>query len=169
MNAGAYGGEMKQVIASVTAMTPQGKIVTFPKEKLELSYRHSIFQTQEYSDYIILSAELVFQTKDVQAIKAEIDDYTQRRLTKQPVDLPSAGSMFKRPTGYYAAALIEEAGLKGFKVGGAQVSPKHAGFVVNIGGATAADVLNLVKAVQAKVFAEKGVALEQEVKIIGEE
>jgi len=169
MNAGAYGGEMKQVIASVTAMTPQGKIVTFPKEKLELSYRHSIFQTQEYSDYIILSAELVFQTKDVQAIKAEIDDYTQRRLTKQPVDLPSAGSMFKRPTGYYAAALIEEAGMKGFKVGGAQVSPKHAGFIVNIGGATAADVLNLVKAVQAKVFAEKGVALEQEVKIIGEE
>jgi UDP-N-acetylmuramate dehydrogenase len=169
MNAGAYGGEMKQVIMAVTAISPTGQLITIPKDKLDLSYRHSIFQTEPYSGYIITSVEFSLIPKAVEEIKAVIDDYTKRRLTKQPVDLPSAGSMFKRPEGYYAAALIEGAGLKGFQVGGAQVSPKHAGFVVNVGGATAADVLALVKAVQAKVLADKGVALEMEVKIIGEE
>ena len=169
MNAGAYGGEMVQIIQAVFALNPQGEQVTIPKEKLELSYRHSIFQTAAYSGYIVTGVELLLQPRAVEAIKADIDDYTKRRLTKQPVDLPSAGSMFKRPQGYFAAALIEGAGLKGFTIGGAQVSPKHAGFVVNVGGATAADVIALVKAVQAKVLATKGVTLEPEVKIVGEE
>ena len=169
MNAGAYGGEMVQIIQAVFALNPQGEQVTIPKEKLELSYRHSIFQTAAYSGYIVTGVELLLQPRAVEAIKADIDDYTKRRLTKQPVDLPSAGSMFKRPQGYFAAALIEGAGLKGFTIGGAQVSPKHAGFVVNVGGATAADVIALVKAVQAKVLAAKGVTLEPEVKIVGEE
>ena len=169
MNAGAYGGEMVQIIQAVFALTPNGEQVTIPKEKLELSYRHSIFQTDAYKGYIVTGVELLLQSRDIEAIKADIDDYTKRRLTKQPVDLPSAGSMFKRPQGYFAAALIEGAGLKGFTIGGAQVSPKHAGFVVNVGGATAADVIALVKAVQAKVLAAKGVILEPEVKIVGEE
>jgi len=169
MNAGAYGGEMVQIIQAVFALTPNGEQVTIPKEKLELSYRHSIFQTDAYKGYIVTGVEFLLQSRDIEAIKADIDDYTKRRLTKQPVDLPSAGSMFKRPQGYFAAALIEGAGLKGFTIGGAQVSPKHAGFVVNVGGATAADVIALVKAVQAKVLAAKGVTLEPEVKIVGEE
>ncbi len=169
MNAGAYGGEIKDVLQAVTALSPQGELRCITKEELELSYRHSILQTADFADWVVLEVELLFAQDDVEVIKARMDDYSQRRLTKQPLDLPSGGSMFKRPQGYFAAALIEEAGLKGFTVGGAQVSTKHAGFVVNTGGATAQDVLALVKAVQGKVYDLKGIVLEMEVRVIGEE
>lgn len=168
MNAGAYDGEMKNVIIAVTALSPEGKFVRLTADQLELGYRHSVFQTPKYEGYIVTGVELQFTPKDVESIKAVIADYTNRRLTKQPLDLPSGGSMFRRPKGYFAAALIEEAGLKGFSIGGAQISPKHAGFVVNTGKATAQDVLDLVKAVQEKVLQDKGVQLEMEVRVIGE-
>ena len=162
MNAGAYGGELKDVVAEVTALYPDGVRTLTPAE-LDFSYRHSAFSTGEG---IVLGAKLRLQKGDGKAIKAKMDDLMARRRASQPLELPSAGSTFKRPTGYFAGPLIEGCGLKGARVGGAEVSPKHAGFVVNAGGATCADVLALIEMVRKTVYDAHGVLLEPEVKIV---
>ncbi len=165
MNAGAYGGEMKDVLESVMCIDSNGEYLTFEKDKLDLGYRKSVFTENGYP---ILSATLKLKKADKKDIKAAMDDKLRRRKDKQPLEFPSAGSTFKRPEGYFAGALIENSGLKGYTVGGAQVSEKHAGFVINKGGATTNDVLTLIKDVQDKVYENFGVHLETEVKIIGE-
>ena len=165
MNAGAYDGEMCKVVAQVTVLTSDGKIEVLSNEDLEFGYRHSSIQD---NGAIIISVEMQLAKGDINEIRAKMADFTNRRTTKQPLDIPNAGSMFRRPPGYYAGTLIEEAGLKGYMVGDAQVSTKHAGFVVNVGNATAADVLRLIGEVQEKVYAHAGVRLEPEVRIYGE-
>ena len=165
MNAGAYGGEMKDVLTEVTVLTREGEIRTIPAEKLELGYRTSLAAK---NGWIILEAVLRFQKGDAEAIRSRMEELKVQRVTKQPLDLPSAGSTFKRPEGYFAGKLIMDAGLRGFTVGGAQISEKHCGFVVNKGGATAEDVRNLICAVQKKVQEDAGVKLEPEVKFLGE-
>ncbi len=160
MNAGAYGGEIKQVITSCTAITLSGEIKTYSNEEMLLDYRTSAFKS---NDEIILSAEFELLNGEFQQISDIMDDYMERRRTKQPLELPSAGSTFKRPTGYFAGALIEQCNLKGFKIGGAAVSEKHAGFVVNLGQATCSDVLSLIEHVKSTVLKETGVLLEPEV------
>ena len=165
MNAGAYGGEMKDVLTEVTVLTREGEIQTIPAEKLELGYRTSLAAK---NGWIILEAVLRFQEGDAEAIRSRMEELKVQRVTKQPLDLPSAGSTFKRPEGYFAGKLIMDAGLRGFTVGGAQISEKHCGFVVNKGGATAEDVRNLICAVQKKVQEDAGVKLEPEVKFLGE-
>ncbi len=164
MNAGAYGGEMKDVLIRCEHITPGGELSEFDADKLDLSYRHSVYSD---SDYVILSLVLKLKKGDKNEIKARMDDLMSRRKDKQPLEYPSAGSTFKRPEGYFAGALIEQCGLKGYSSGGAQVSEKHAGFVVNKGGATAADVLNVINHCRETVYSETGVTLEPEVKIIG--
>ena len=163
MNAGAYGGEMAQVLVSVTALDLDGSIQTIPAESCGLGYRRSVFSDGQR---LVLEARFQLSSGDPAAIRARMDELAARRKEKQPLEYPSAGSMFKRPEGYFAAALIDQCGLKGFAVGGAQVSEKHAGFVVNRGGATCADVLELVRQVQARVQEQTGVALETEVKVL---
>lgn len=163
MNAGAYGGEMAQVLVSVTALDLDGSIQTIPAESCGLGYRKSVFSDGQR---LVLEARFQLESGDPDAIRARMDELAARRKEKQPLEYPSAGSMFKRPEGYFAAALIDQCGLKGFAVGGAQVSEKHAGFVVNRGGATCADVLELVRQVQARVQEQTGVALEMEVKVL---
>lgn len=163
MNAGAYGGEMAQVLVSVTALDLDGSIQTIPAESCGLGYRRSVFSDGQR---LVLEARFQLSSGDPAAIRARMDELAARRKEKQPLEYPSAGSMFKRPEGYFAAALIDQCGLKGFTVGGAQVSEKHAGFVVNRGGATCADVLELVRQVQARVQEQTGVALEMEVKVL---
>ena len=165
MNAGAYDHEMKEIIKSVEYMDMQGNFFEIPAEECEFGYRTSKFAG---GDYIILGCTLKLKPGNVDEIKAKIADYTQRRVSKQPIEKPSAGSTFKRPTGYFAGTLIEQAGLKGYSIGGAQVSEKHAGFVINTGGATAEDVLNLIEHIKKTVFEKFGVMLEPEVKMIGE-
>lgn len=165
MNAGAYGGELKDVLVSADVLTKEGEILTLTKDELELGYRRSIVQSKEY---IVLGAVIELQTKDPQEIKAVMDDLKEKRVSKQPLQYPSAGSTFKRPEGYFAGKLIQDAGLKGFSVGDAQVSEKHSGFVINKGNATAKDVVELMEQVAAKVQEEYGVLLEPEVKRIGE-
>ena len=165
MNAGAYGGEMKDVLTEVTVLTREGEIRTVPAEKLEMGYRTSLAAK---NGWIILEAVLKFQKGDAEAIRGRMEELKMQRVTKQPLDLPSAGSTFKRPEGYFAGKLIMDAGLRGFTVGGAQISEKHCGFVVNKGGATAEDVRNLICAVQKKVQEDAGVKLEPEVKFLGE-
>ena len=165
MNAGAYGGEMKDVLTEVTVLTREGEIRTIPAEKLELGYRTSLAAK---NGWIILEAVMKFQKGDAEAIRGRMEELKVQRVTKQPLDLPSAGSTFKRPEGYFAGKLIMDAGLRGFTVGGAQISEKHCGFVVNKGGATAEDVRNLICAVQKKVQEDAGVKLEPEVKFLGE-
>lgn len=162
MNAGAYGGELKDVVTEVTALYPDGVKVLTPAE-LDFSYRHSVFSAGEG---IVLGTKVKLESGDPDAIKAKMDDLMARRKASQPLELPSAGSTFKRPTGYYAGPLIEGCGLKGCRVGGAEVSSKHAGFLVNVGGATCADVLALIEKVQKTVYDAHGVMLEPEVKII---
>ena len=165
MNAGAYGGEISDVLANVKAYDPDfDKIIMLTKDECGFSYRSSIFKTKPI---VILSAELELQRGERQEIETEMAEYTRKRNEKQPVDLPSAGSFFKRPEGDYAGRLIEEAGLKGVRVGGAQVSEKHAGFIVNTGGATAADVLELTETVKAKVYQKFRIKLEEEPIVIG--
>ena len=154
MNAGAYGGEMKDVLTEVTVLTREGEIRTIPAEKLEMGYRTSLAAK---NGWIILEAVLKFQKGDAEAIRGRMEELKMQRVTKQPLDLPSAGSTFKRPEGYFAGKLIMDAGLRGFTVGGAQISEKHCGFVVNKGGATAEDVRNLICAVQKKVQEDAGV------------
>ena len=165
MNAGAYDGEMSKVVKSVRVMDAAGEVSELAADKLDFGYRHSALQG---SDKIVTSVTVELAVGDKQAIAEKMADFSNRRITKQPLELPSAGSMFKRPPGYFAGTLIDQTGLKGYTVGGAQVSTKHAGFVVNIGGATAADVLQLISDVQAKVFAAHGVHLEPEVLVLGE-
>ena len=159
MNAGAYDGEMAKVVTSVRVMDREGKISELKASELAFAYRHTALQN---SGLIVTSVTCVLQPDEADAIAAKMADFSQRRISKQPLELPSAGSMFKRPVGYFAGTLIEQTGLKGYTVGGAQVSQKHAGFVVNVGGATAKDVLQLISDVQSKVFAAHGVRLEPE-------
>ena len=166
MNAGAYDGEMSKVVKSVRVMDAAGEVSELSVGELDFGYRHSALQG---SGKIVTSVTVELAAGDKQAIAEKMADFSNRRITKQPLELPSAGSMFKRPPGYFAGTLIDQTGLKGYTVGGAQVSTKHAGFVVNIGGATAADVLQLISDVQAKVFAAHGVHLEPEVLVLGEE
>lgn len=166
MNAGAYDGDMSGIVVQVKTVTHNGKILTYEKDELDFGYRHSVFQ---HNGQAICEITLELASGDKEAIQAKIDDFTQRRESKQPLEIPSAGSTFKRPQGYFAGTLIDETGLKGLQVGGAQISTKHAGFVVNSGNATAADVLNLIKEVQDRVYAKNGVKLFPEVRIIGEQ
>lgn len=165
MNAGAYGGEMKDVITSVTVLTREGEQKKLSLEELELSYRHSCIPENGYT---VLKAELKLTEGKKEAIEARMEELKIQRVTKQPLEYPSAGSTFKRPEGYFAGKLIEDTGLRGFQVGGAQVSEKHCGFVVNKEHATAADIDNLIKEVQDRVEQKFGVRLETEVKYIGE-
>lgn len=162
MNAGAYGGELKDVIADVTALYPDG-VRTLTADEMGFSYRHSVFSS---GGGIVLGAKLKLEPGDPNAIKAKMDELMARRKASQPLEFPSAGSTFKRPPGHYAGPLIESCGLKGARIGGAEVSCKHAGFVVNAGGATCADVLALMEKVQKTVFDTYGVLLEPEVKIV---
>ena len=165
MNAGAYGGELVQVLTSVSFLNDAGEVVTLPAEECALTYRHSLFT--DHPEWLILEAEFELAQGVPSLIKIKMDELAQKRRSKQPLDLPSAGSTFKRPEGYFAAALIEQCGLKGVGIGGAQVSEKHAGFVVNRGGATADDVRRLMELIQNTVYRETGVTLEPEVKFLG--
>ncbi len=164
MNAGAYDGEMRQVITRTKYLTADGTVAWLEGEQQQFSYRHSAFSDGKR---LILSAVATLRPGDRAVIRARMDELMERRRSKQPLELASAGSTFKRPEGYFAAALIDQCGLKGRSVGGAQVSEKHAGFVVNKGGATCADVLALVNLVRETVFKETGVALEMEVRTLG--
>ena len=166
MNAGAYDGEMAKVVTSVRVMDREGKISELKASELAFAYRHTALQN---SGLIVTSVTCVLQPDEADAIAAKMADFSQRRISKQPLELPSARTMVKRPPGYFAGTLIDQTGLKGYTVGGAQVSTKHAGFVVNVGGATAQDVLQLISDVQSKVFAAHGVRLEPEVLVLGEE
>ena len=164
MNAGAYGGEIKDVIIYADHMDKNGHSGRFVGDELDMSYRHSAYSAKEY---FITGAAFKLQKGDKAEIKAKMDDLLGRRFDKQPMDKPSAGSTFKRPEGAFASALIDQCGLKGYRVGGAEVSTKHAGFVVNVGEATCADVLQLIKDVQKKVKDDTGFVLEPEVEILG--
>ncbi len=164
MNAGAYGGEMKDILVDVDLLTPQGEIVTLKAEDMDLSYRHSIVFDK---DYIVLGARIRLQPGQEQEIREKMDQLARARREKQPLEYPSAGSTFKRPTGYFAGKLIQDAGLKGYTVGGAMVSEKHAGFVVNHGGATAREVRFLICQVQKKIQDKFGVHMEPEVRFLG--
>lgn len=165
MNAGAYGGEMKDVLTEVTVMNAEGDIFTLPTEELELGYRTSIIKT---AGYIVLEAKIRLKEGDPEVIRETMKDLTIRRTTKQPLEYPSAGSTFKRPEGYFAGKLIMDSGLAGYQVGGAQVSEKHCGFVINAGDATAGDVRTLMDNVRDIVYKKYGVTLEPEVKFLGE-
>lgn len=165
MNAGAYGGEMKDIIREVTVLTREGELLTLSKEEMNFGYRTSVVKEK---GYVVISAVLQLRRGDREEIRKVMDELKERRVTKQPLDMPSAGSTFKRPEGYFAGKLIMDAGLRGFSVGGAQISEKHCGFVVNKGDATAADVLGLIGEVQKRVQEKFGVALEPEVKFLGE-
>lgn len=166
MNAGAYGGEMKDRLIWVEYLDLDGNIQRVPAEKLNLSYRHSCFMKQEYQGVCIIRAAFSLEKGEQAAIQAEMDRIIGQRKEKQPLDLPSAGSTFKRPQGTYAAQLIDRCGLRGFSVGGAQVSTKHTGFVVNIGGATCQDVLELARQVKECVKEKTGFELEMEVRLL---
>ena len=165
MNAGAYGGEMKDVLEEVTVLTEEGEVLIIPKENLELGYRTSIIARK---GYIVLEARIQLRGGEKEAIKSLMEELKDKRVSKQPLEYPSAGSTFKRPEGYFAGKLIQDAGLRGFSVGGAQVSEKHCGFVINRENATAADVAELMRQVSARVEEEFGVKLEPEVKRLGE-
>lgn len=165
MNAGAYGGEMKDVLKAVTVLTQEGEVLTLSNEELELGYRTSVIARKHY---IVLEAEIALSEGKKEEIQAVMDDLKERRITKQPLEYPSAGSTFKRPEGYFAGKLIQDAGLRGFQVGGAQVSEKHCGFVINKDHATAAEIAELIRQVSEKVEAQFGVKLESEVKRLGE-
>ena len=164
MNAGAYGGEIKDVIVSAKAVDRDGNILDFTVDEMELSYRHSIFADNEY---IIVEAVFELEEGDVAEISSIMKELAAKRREKQPLEYPSAGSTFKRPTGYFAGALIEEAGLKGRGVGGARVSEKHAGFVINYDNATAADILDTINLVKEEVAKKSSVMLECEIKFLG--
>lgn len=165
MNAGAYGGEMKNVLKEVTVLTKEGEVLVIPAKALELGYRTSVIPK---NGWIVLGAVLQLEKGDQEQILARMEELKEQRITKQPLDLPSAGSTFKRPEGYFAGKLIMDAGLRGFTVGGAQVSEKHCGFVVNRGNATAADVWELICEVKRRVKEMTGVELEPEVKLLGD-
>ncbi len=165
MNAGAYGGEIKDVLKEVTVLDKAGNVLVLDGTALDMGYRHSELADKEY---IVLEAVIALKKGNREEIQAIMDDLKSRRIEKQPLEYPSAGSTFKRPVGYFAGKLIQDAGLRGFSVGGAQVSEKHCGFVINKGDATAADIVELMKQVSAKVQEQFGVELEPEVKRVGE-
>lgn len=164
MNAGAYGGEMKDILIEVRVLTQTGEICVRPAQELELSYRHSRMMD---SGELVLEARLSLQKEEETVIRARMEELRKKRLEKQPLEYPSAGSTFKRPEGYFAGKLIEDAGLRGFRVGDAQVSEKHCGFVINRGAARAADILALMQEVQRRVKVHSGVLLEPEVRLLG--
>ena len=166
MNAGAYGGEIADIIENAVVFTPDGKVTTLSKDDLDLGYRTSKLQSTRY---ILLSAAFSLQSGNKEVISSAMDDLMNRRMTTQPLDKPSCGSTFKRPAGNFAGKLISDCGLQGMSVGGAQVSEKHAGFIVNSGGATSRDILDLVQLVKKTVFEKTGVLLEEEIRIIGRE
>lgn len=165
MNAGAYGGEMSQILSGVTVLTAQGAIEEWPADRLELGYRKSRIQKEEA---IALEAVMEFEKGDIGQIRETVRSLAAERRKKQPLEYPSAGSTFKRPEGYFAGKLIQDAGLKGYRVGGAQVSEKHSGFVINADHATAADIYQLMRDVGAIVYKKFGVRLEPEVRLLGE-
>ena len=162
MNAGAYGGELCQIVESVEVMDLAGNIRRLSNEQMQFSYRHSVLEDEQA---IVISADFRLEPTPAEEIKARMKELMGKRSASQPLDLPSAGSAFKRPAGGYAAALIDQAGLKGYQVGGAGISVKHAGFAVNLGNATAEDVKNLLRQVSDKVFENSGIRLEPEVRI----
>ena len=164
MNAGAYGGEIKDVLQYAAILTPEGDVVKMTPAQLELSYRHSNIPER---GYIVLAAMFKLAQGDKDAISAKMADLKEQRVSKQPLEYPSAGSTFKRPEGHFAGKLIQDANLRGYCVGGAKVSDKHCGFVINTGDATSSDIATLIKDVQDKVKAEFGVDLETEVKFLG--
>ena len=165
MNAGAYGGEMKDIVESVTVLSKDGEVMELSNEQMEFSYRHSCVIGQEY---LVLGAVIKLQQEEPEKILAQMEQLREQRVSKQPLEYPSAGSTFKRPEGYFAGKLIMDAGLADYTIGGAAVSKKHCGFVINKGGATAADILALIQHVQQVVKEQSGVELEPEVKLIGE-
>lgn len=165
MNAGAYGGEIKDILVEVTVIDDKGQLRVIPAEELELGYRTSVIAKK---DYVVLEAVLFLEKGDQDQILARMNELKEQRVSKQPLEYPSAGSTFKRPEGYFAGKLIQDAGLAGYTVGGAQVSTKHCGFVVNVGGATAEDVYRLICDVQDKIWEKDHVRLEPEVKMLGE-
>lgn len=166
MNAGAYGGEVESVIESVEVVTPEGDRKTYSKAEMEFRYRHSLIQ--ETGD-IVLETVFNLEKGKTEKIKAKMDEFTELRESKQPLEYPSCGSVFKRPTGYFTGKLIQDAGLQGKQWGGAQISMKHAGFIVNIAGATATDYIELIEYIQKVIKEVYDVALETEVRIIGED
>ena len=165
MNAGAYGGEMKDILRTVTVLTPEGELKTLDVSEMDLSYRHSCVPEQQY---IVLEAEIELGYKPEEEIRAQMEELRNKRIEKQPLEYPSAGSTFKRREGYFAGKLIMDAGLRGYRVGDAQVSEKHCGFVINRKNASAQEVRQLMQDVQDKVKAQFGVMLEPEVKMLGE-
>ncbi|MBB6215833.1 UDP-N-acetylmuramate dehydrogenase [Anaerosolibacter carboniphilus] len=166
MNAGAYGGEMKDVVTGALVLDHCCNVIYLDREQLEFEYRNSVIQRE---GYVVLETDIALQKGDYERIKEITAELTVKRTTKQPLHLPSAGSTFKRPPGYFAGKLIEDAGLKGVRVGDAQVSELHSGFVVNVGNATAEDVIHLIKLIQKVVRDQFGVELHPEVRIVGEE
>lgn len=165
MNAGAYGGEVKKVITSVEVITREGEFKTYRNADCDFSYRHSVFQTN--SD-IVLSVTFQLTDGEPIAIKEEMDHLTDLRESKQPLEYPSCGSVFKRPVGYYTGKLIQDAGLQGYRIGGAEISRKHAGFIVNVDKATATDYTDMIEFIQERIWDLNQVRLEPEVRIIGE-
>lgn len=165
MNAGAYGGEMKDIVSSVKVLTPEGGFKTLEKDEMEFAYRHSCVAER---GYLVLEASFALCEKEPELIRLKMDEFKQKRISKQPLEYPSAGSTFKRPEGYFAGKLIMDAGLAGFSVGGAQVSEKHCGFVINRDRALAQDILAVIRHVQKTVKERFGVELEPEVKMLGE-
>ncbi len=165
MNAGAYGGEMKQVVEQVTVMNEQGEIMEFDNETMEFGYRTSIIKNRPF---IVLKSILKLAHGDKEEIRAKMEDFSIRRKEKQPLEFASAGSTFKRPEGYFAGKLIMDAGLRGYSIGGARVSEKHCGFVINTGRATSADVAEVIREVQERVKDKFGITLETEVIFLGD-
>ncbi len=165
MNAGAYGGEIKDIVSQVTCVNVRGEIITYKADELNFAYRSSRFSD---SGEIILSADFKLQTGDSSSIKARMDELMERRKSRQPLEFPSAGSAFKRPEGTFAGLVIEQSGLKGYTVGGAQISEKHANFIINRGGATADDIMKLISDVKRTVKEKTGYELECEIRIIGD-
>ncbi|MHB0739526.1 UDP-N-acetylmuramate dehydrogenase [Peptostreptococcus stomatis] len=166
MNAGAYGGEMKNIVKTVRLMDEEGQVVEFTNEEMNFGYRHSRLSDERW---IAISAVISLEKGDKAEIKAKMEDLALQRRSKQPLEYPSAGSTFKRPTGYFAGKLIQDSDLKGESVGGAQVSSKHSGFVINYNKASAKDIVDLIEHVKLTVFECQGVHLEEEVKILGED
>lgn len=165
MNAGAYGGEMKDVLTSVLVLTPEGEFRTLSAEELELGYRTSVIARK---NYIVLEAVIALDYGDRDQVRAKMEELREKRISKQPLEFPSAGSTFKRPEGYFAGKLIEDAGLRGFRVGGAQVSEKHCGFVINRDHASSAEIMELMRKVSERVEEHSGVVLTPEVRRLGE-